>query len=71
MNAGNRYSGKFYTKLWFIICMCILMPPFGIFLTVFFKNPIDKKWRMLLIVATLISWAFWLYMAYFSPYKIA
>ena len=63
-------EGKFYTKLWFIICMCVLMPPLGLFLALFFKNPPVPKWRMILVILTIFHWAFWLYMAYFSPMKI-
>jgi len=50
--------------------MCVLMPPFGIFLTLYFKNPVVVKWRMVVVAATLIHWAVWLYIAYFSPMKI-
>ncbi|WP_412580505.1 hypothetical protein [Frisingicoccus sp.] len=50
--------------------MCVLMPPFGIFLTLFFKNPATPKWRMITVVLTLLHWAIWLYIAYFSPMKI-
>lgn len=54
-------EGKFYTKLWFIFCMCILMPPFGLALSIGFKNPRTLKMRIALIVLTLINWAVWLY----------
>lgn len=71
MKGASSLEGKFYTRLWFILCMCVLMPPFGIFLTVFFKNPATPKWRIITVVLTLIHWAIWLYIAYFSPMRIA
>ena len=54
-------EGKFYTQLWLIVCMCILMPPFGLALCIGFKNPKTKTRRIILIVLTLINWAVWLY----------
>ncbi len=71
MEGVSPLEGKFYTKLWFILCMCVLMPPFGIFLTLFFKNPAVMKWRLICVGLTLVHWAIWLYIAYFSPLQIA
>ena len=56
-------EGKFYTQLWCILCMCVLMPPFGLALAIGFKNPKNIKMRILVIVLTLINWAIWLYAA--------
>lgn len=56
-------EGKFYTKLWFIMCMSILMPPFGLALTIGFKNPRNIKLRIFWIIMTLINWGAWLYAA--------
>lgn len=52
---------KFYTKLWFIMCMSILMPPFGLALTIGFKNPRNIKFRIFWIAMTLVNWGAWLY----------
>ena len=60
MSNLDRYNGKFYTKLGFIICMCVLMPPFGIFLSLFFKNPRTIKRRILLVLLTICNWGIWL-----------
>lgn len=57
-------EGKFYTKLWFSMCMSILMPPFGLALTIGFKNPKNVKLRILWIAITLINWGALLYAAY-------
>lgn len=56
-------EGKFYTKLWFIMCMSILMPPFGLALCLGFKNPRNIKFRIFWIVITLANWGVWLYAA--------
>ena len=56
-------EGKFYTQLWFILCMCVLMPPFCLALAIVFKNPKNIKMRILVIVLTLLNWAIWLYAA--------
>lgn len=56
-------EGKFYQQLWFILCMCVLMPPFGLALTIGFKNPANIKFRILVIVLTLANWGVWLYAA--------
>lgn len=56
-------EGKFYKQLWFILCMCVLMPPFGLALTIGFKNPKRLKMRILVIVLTLANWGVWLYAA--------
>ena len=56
-------EGKFYTKLWFIMCMSILMPPFGLVLCIGFKNPRNIKFRIFWIIITLVNWGAWLYAA--------
>lgn len=56
-------EGKFYTKLWFIMCMSILMPPFGLALCIGFKNPRNIKFRIFWIIITLANWGAWLYAA--------
>ena len=63
MKGAKTMEGKFYTKLWFIMCMSILMPPFGLALCIGFKNPRNIKFRIFWIVITLANWGAWLYAA--------
>lgn len=63
MKGAKTMEGKFYTKLWFIMCMSILMPPFGLALCLGFKNPRNIKFRIFWIVITLANWGAWLYAA--------
>lgn len=59
----NKWDEKWYGQLWFIICMCIIVQPFGLILAIGFKNPKTIFRRAILVVLTLIHWAIWLYIS--------
>ncbi len=60
---STKWDEKWYAQLWFIICMCVIVPPFGLILALGFKNPKTTFRRAILVILTLIHWGVWLYIS--------